>query len=731
MAKKPMLVRKILVLVLAATFLSSLPSTAPLHAGSPEPAEVGEITGFASTRNGTVIELTWSTECPTLGDVYIRWLTPGGGWSEGQLCRDSALTTDHHLEITAPSAEAFGMGSIIASEAEVFFEPYTFIVPADGFARHQAPAAAVGRPPATLDSATILSGGAEQEPNDTSDQANPIAPGVWTGYHFGPTDKDWYTFEAPPGTVIRVELDRDFQVIVAPFNLNLYNADLEPIIEDRLSGGGDSYSYCAYEGGTFYVCTWDEGWVGPYTLTITLTENPDSLDPDSPDHMRRLVTDGEPTIGYFQDGFDRDYFVVEVPPARVGEILELHLATAGLEDMEVEAYDFTPQYSEWGLGPLASFGDVTDHAGDYRFAATDYWDSGVDARYEATAYIAPNPDPYEPNDAIAQATPWPTQYSQLQAYMQVVDDLDFYSIELVQGQTLDAYCTEEREDAYLTCTPEIWWWTGTKWRYFIFVYTNVNFTVPFTGTYYFRIRPFVGSCIHQPYTLALEGLDLPEPPPPPPPPVLAPPVITRPLWPNLVDPRGWKVGWDYDPTPAMQAAFQVQIALDASFREVVDDSGEVIDSTTFYEPGVYECGNYYVRARIRAEQGAWSDWSVPLAVHLGLIRLGVVPATYYASGIADNRNYEFTYEISGPCTVVAEIRIGDTPYYRWNAPSQWGYNSTVWPGFLVKLPENDLRTRALLAPARRYTLRLTASGIGSVDVVDSVEAEFTVTWFEP
>jgi hypothetical protein len=58
----------------------------------------------------------------------------------------------------------------------------------------------------------------------------------------------------------------------------------------------------------------------------------------------------------------------------------------------------------------------------------------------------------------------------------------------------------------------------------------------------------------------------------------------------------------------VQDAFRVQIATDAAFTSIVDDSGDVVSAALSYQHGALAAGTYYRRAKVRTNAIDWSAW---------------------------------------------------------------------------------------------------------------------------
>lgn len=68
--------------------------------------------------------------------------------------------------------------------------------------------------------------------------------------------------------------------------------------------------------------------------------------------------------------------------------------------------------------------------------------------------------------------------------------------------------------------------------------------------------------------------------------------------------------WTYfDADSDTQTAYQVQLATDAGFTAIVEDSGTVVSTALFYSATITTAQTYYRRVKVRTGATNWSDWS--------------------------------------------------------------------------------------------------------------------------
>jgi len=341
-----------------------------------------------------------------------------------------------------------------------------------------------------------------------------------------------------------------------------------------------------------------------------------------------------------------------------------------------------------------------------------------------SAFVLPNPDGYEPNDVLSSAAPWPGADA-LQAYFQWVKDRDWYSFRLTKGQTVTIDVTPKFPFfGYVSVHYRL----GSSWcfAYWPAASLPADFKAPADGDYYLLINQrkryyhdYFGSSAREPYTLELAGLGA------------AAPTLTTPADGALASPLDAVVTWTFDPGDGvLQQAYQVQIARDPTFDEIVFDSQAVTSPDMRCAVGRLEVGDYYVRVRVQTSSGTWSGWSRAHAFRAGLVRIVQGPQFYYATDLGPDSVATFVCELATDCVLELSVLDGERRTV-WHSPSESfepGLHEVLWPGAIVSSSSYPLPFAVMLAPPGNYFFRVAVQALADPSLTDSSEYAFLVAW---
>jgi hypothetical protein len=392
--------------------------------------------------------------------------------------------------------------------------------------------------------------------------------------------------------------------------------------------------------------------------------------------------------------------------------------------------DAYPPYGIRLVGSQFSAGFKAPVSGLYRFQVRgDAYHPRPDSpSYVSPNYVSalvlPNPDGYEPNDVLPSAAPWPGADA-IEAYFQWVKDLDWYSFHLAKDQTVTVNVTPKFPFfGYLSIHYKL----GSYWdyRYWRVTWLPASFKAPADTDYYLRIdqrvqyyHDYFGSSAREPYTLELAGLSA------------AVPALTAPADSALTSPLDVVVTWTLDPGGVVvQQAYQVQIARDPTFAQIVFDSQAVASADMRCAVGGLEVGDYYARVRVQTSSGSWSGWSRAHVFRAGLVRIVQGPQFYYATDLGPDSVATFICEVTTDCALEMSVldREGRTVWSSPGEPIVAGLHERLWPGVVVSSPSYPLPFVVMLAPRGNYCLRVAAEASADPALTDSSEYAFLVAW---
>lgn len=427
----------------------------------------------------------------------------------------------------------------------------------------------------------LVAGALEVEPNDTYDLATPIPPGQTVfGSHNYPLDLDWYVIDVPR-TVVKISYTQhSLHYVGHRTSLAVYSykgaADgsspptlFLPMTIYGLGSGQHAYTtdYTLYEDTRLYISIQEQTGSNPGSYELTLDFFP-VLDPDEPDSFdssRLLVPGAPPTIWFQEDGHDHDYFAVEVPPPLPGgveKIISLQF-TADPWGYGVYFAVYRPGTTtlEWESvvgGEEFEAGIPAPVGGLYRFEMSGRASSQPLIPLTVRASVVDQPDPYEPNETRPAAVLWPSDGDTLQAYIQWLKDHDWYKFPMVEGQTTTITATGLPLYATVSLRYECaGYYRGPSWY----------------PPLYPAGMPFKAATL--PYTLRVTGLGSPS-----------------------------QLTWSYEPPDgSIQGAYELEIGADASFGQLVFDSGVVESSSQSCLADLPSCGVMFARVKVRSALG--------------------------------------------------------------------------------------------------------------------------------
>ena len=184
--------------------------------------------------------------------------------------------------------------------------------------------------PTPEEAAVGPAGEGELEPNNTFEEATPIAAGVSQGF-LGPGDKDYYRIEVPNGGILRVEFA---SVEEDCFDFTVF--DPQHMVLDHEEGTGEASAFhlmSSSSGGTYYLAVkglWED-CEGGYIIDLAVEMQDDGRSSgDAGEELETAVFigDGEYT-GQAGDLDPADYYQFE---ATSGAMLEFYA--------DIDAYDF-------------------------------------------------------------------------------------------------------------------------------------------------------------------------------------------------------------------------------------------------------------------------------------------------------------------------------------------------------------------------------------------------------
>ncbi|HCJ11083.1 MAG TPA: hypothetical protein DHW14_07960 [Clostridiales bacterium] len=684
--------------------------------------------------------VSWRTSVPTSYRAEIQWFLEGEPVGPATVVDGSMLATEHRFSVDAPDPEAEGSCFIGPVGETAWFEPVSCVFPPYGWrdaVEVSEPWEASAEHPATdgAEMGATTMGDSEVEPNDSPEDATPIAPGLCHASHDYVRDPDWFVFDAFARKVVRIAVDRPFSpkpdeesyLVIEVFKPGDDSSELVRVEWRAFVGMGDGWmDFSLYEDVRLFLRIQEQTpyYVGPYTLSLTFLDNLDMQEPDSLEAPRLLEPGAPPVPWYQQDYFDLDYFAVSVPPGPADQIVELEFSTSpgGICLAMFYPEDAYPPYGIRLVGSEFSAGFKAPVSGLYRFEVRG--DRCPQSPYYVSAFVLPNPDTYEPNDVLSSAASWPAADA-LQAYFQWVKDRDWYSFRLVKDQTVTINVTPKFPFfGYVSVHYRL----GSSWRFARWRAASLpaKFKAPADGEYYLLINQrkryyhdYFGSSAREPYTLELAGLG-----------ALAPTLAT-PADGALVSPLDVVVTWTFDPGDGvLQQAYQVQIARDPAFDEIVYDSQAATSADMRCAVGRLEVGDYYVRVRVQTSSGTWSGWSRAHAFRAGLVRIVQGPQFYYATDLGPDSVATFLCELATDCVLGLSVLDGERRTV-WHSPGESlgpGLHEVVWPGAIVSSPSYPLPFAVMLAPRGNYFLRVAAQALAEPSLTDSSEYAFLVAW---
>lgn len=301
--------------------------------------------------------------------------------------------------------------------------------------------------------------------------AHPLTPNVLAQAYLASTrDEDWYQLDAPGLTLLDVTLT-DAPALGTPlsYRVRVLAADgLTEIGRGEARPPGPSASVNLRmraqlpTAGRYYLVVSDQGDAAdrtrPYRLVYQLAAVPDlALEPnDRPSHARP-ITLGATTSAYIAAPSDEDWFSVVVPQPSILRA-ELTLPTGLRTAVDYRVSLFNPD----GLTEIAQATDFDGQFGDVMVIAAAFavggpapyyvrvsdWradDFDVTLPYALTVTTLTLPDAaLEPNDTPPQATLVPVVVgtpATRTAYIATQRDVDFFGVEVAEGQTLTAALT--------------------------------------------------------------------------------------------------------------------------------------------------------------------------------------------------------------------------------------------------------------------------------------------------
>lgn len=707
-------------------------------------------TDLVSQRTPEGIFVSWRTPVPTGYQATIQWFLGEEALGGPVTIEDTELSTDHSFSLPAPAADAWAEGCIAPAGSTPWFEPLTFSFPplatASGFLAEAAGGADLASP--------LVAGALEVEPNDTYDLATPIPPGQTVfGSQNYPLDLDWYVIDVPR-TVVKISYTQHSLHHVGHWtSLAVYSykgaADgsspptlFSPMRIYGFGSGQSATDYTLYEDTRLYISIQEQtgSYPGSYELTLDFFPVLDPDEPDSFDSPRLLVPGAPPTIWFQEDGRDHDYFAVEVPPPLPGgveKIISLQF-TADPWGYGVYFAVYRPGTTtlEWESvvgGEAFEAGIPAPVGGLYRFAMMGRAWSQPLIPLTVRASVVDQPDPYEPNETRPAAVLWPSDGDTLQAYIQWLKDRDWYKFPMVAGQTTTITATGLPLYATVSLRYEYaGYYRGQSWYPPLYP-AGMPFKAPVDGWYYLGVIPrssdihwqwqttYYGSSATLPYTLRVTGLGSPSP------------SITSPAEDAFVSPLAVSLAWSHEPPDgSLQGAYELEIGADASFGQLVFDSGVVESSSQSCLADLPSCGVMFARVKVRSTLGTWSPWSRARSFQVGLVRLNSPPAIHYVTDLRPEGNFPFAYEVTTDCLLTAAIedRFG-VMVCSLTAVGTPGVHQLLWPG--VVAPRGDYPPPLppfvfILAPRGRYTLVFDASLGGETPVSQTLQYGFLVAW---
>jgi hypothetical protein len=707
-------------------------------------------TDLVSQRTPESVFVSWRTPVPTGYQATIQWFLGEEALGGPVTIEDTELSTDHTFSLLAPTADAWAEGCIAPAGSTPWFEPLTFSFPplatASGFPAEAAGGADLASP--------LVAGALEVEPNDTYDLATPIPPGQTVfGSHNYLLDPDWYVIGVPARTTVKISFTRPITTYSASLTLDSYKDAADgsspptlfwPLLSTTYGTGENNVStdYTLYEDTRLYIFIQEQTdyYLGPYELTVDFFPVLDPDEPDSFDSPRLLVPGAPPTIWFTEDRVDHDCFAVEVPPPLPGgveKIISLQFTAdpwgSGVYFAAYRPGTTTPEWEFIVQGEAFEAGIPAPVGGLYRFDMSGRARSQPLIPLTVRASVVDQPDPYEPNETRPAAVLWPSDGDTLQAYIQWLKDRDWYKFPMVAGQTttitataLPPYATLSLVYQYAGYYRSLSWVPGPYGQY----PAGMPFKAPGDGWYYLGVIPssnpwwqpkYRGSSATLPYTLRVTGLGSPSP------------SITSPAEDAFVSPLAVSLAWSHEPPDgSIQGAYELEIGADASFGQLVFDSGVVESSSHCCLADLPSCGVMFARVKVRSALGTWSPWSRARSFQVGLVRLNSPPAIHYVTDLRPEGNFPFAYEVTTDCLLTAAIedRFGVTvcPLTAAGTP---GVHQLLWPG--VVAPRGDYPPPLppfafILAPRGRYTLVFSASTTGEMPVTQVLEYGFLVAW---
>jgi len=276
-------------------------------------------------------------------------------------------------------------------------------------------------------------------------------------------DQDLFAFDvAAAGTIVTIDLSMATPLTrvnpayrIVKDNGTAEGASTPFSGEDPSKSQGEATDFSAShrieEPGRYFVLVSDARFVddgfdiaNPYTLGVTLTDDPDDNENNNTPATAAAVTAGTPIVGQIATTDDQDWFVVSVPAG--AKLLDLQLSAATDTGIEHEVVIFEADGQTQIIGTLASDnGPVvgssslrlrTRVAGGAETLILVRDKTGDNATLEAgnsytlTATVIDNPDLNETpagNDTVATATTV-TSGTQLQASLASTADQDIYRI---------------------------------------------------------------------------------------------------------------------------------------------------------------------------------------------------------------------------------------------------------------------------------------------------------------
>lgn len=570
-----------------------------------------EVSDFLWDRSEGGVTVSWRTAAPTAYRAEVQWFLQGQPVGLPLVVDGSTLGTEHGFIASAPDPEAEGWCFIAPAGDTAWFEPVSRVFPPFGWSDtlQTVELLEAGSQQSAINDAEVgvtTIGGSEVEPNDNPEDATPVTQGLYYAYHDYVLDPDWFVFDASARKIVRIDVDRPFTpkpderpyLTIWVFKPGEDPSELVLVDQGGIIGGADAWmDFSLYEDVRLFLRIQEltPYYLGPYTLTLTFLDNLDAGDPDSLEAPRHLEPGAPPVAWYQQDRLDHDYFAVSIPPGPPDQIVELEFSTTphGVGLLMSYPGDAYPPYGIRLVGSQFSAGFKAPVSGLYRFQVRgDAYHPRPDSpSYVSPNYVSalvlPNPDRYEPNDVLPSAAPWPGADA-IEAYFQWVKDLDWYSFHLAKDQTVTVNVTPKFPFfGYLSIHYKL----GSYWdyRYWRVTWLPANFKAPADTDYYLRIdqrvqyyHDYFGSSAREPYTLELAGLSA------------AVPTLTAPAGSALTSPLDVVVTWTLDPGGVVvQQAYQVQIARDPTFAQIVFDSQAVASADMRCAVGGLEVGDYY------------------------------------------------------------------------------------------------------------------------------------------